>query len=51
MFLWVRLMLVTLRDLHSAYDLEIAVESLPSGLDEACESSIHFSQKHLLTFS
>ncbi|KAK5121671.1 hypothetical protein LTR85_004843 [Meristemomyces frigidus] len=35
MFLWVRLMLTTLRDLHSVHDLLAAVESLPSGLDEA----------------
>lgn len=38
MFLWVRLMLATLGDLHSAHDLAYAVEGLPSGLDEAYET-------------
>jgi hypothetical protein len=35
MFLWVRLMISTLKDLNSAYELSQAVGRLPGGLDEA----------------
>lgn len=35
MFLWVRLMLTTLNEAHTLYELEEAVRSLPPGLDEA----------------
>jgi hypothetical protein len=35
MFLWARLMITTLRDVASIWELERAVDSLPSGLNEA----------------
>lgn len=35
MFLWVRLMFVTFRDLDSIFELRKAVDGLPNGLDEA----------------
>ena len=35
MFLWVQLVLSTLKEVHSAQDLELAVDDLPDGLDEA----------------
>jgi len=35
MFLWARLVLATLREVHSIQELKLAVESLPEGLDEA----------------
>jgi len=52
MFLWVRLMLATLSDFHSAYDLEQAVDTMPSGLDEAYEETVRLSLAcRLLTFA
>jgi len=35
MFLWVRLLLSTLEHVHSAYEFQQAVQSLPPGLEEA----------------
>lgn len=47
MFLWVRLILVTLEDVHSVQELRKAVESLPKGLDATYGRIIEYIQERM----